>query len=331
VTLRRGLSSAALACLVILAGGFTWTSTADAAGYLSVEFNLPSDHGYRISFAGDEYGRQTDAGFIVSERGRTAFSSTSYSISRGAVVSETHVEADLGVRGSVSVDFHEQSERKIEYPSCRGYRLIKRGTFRGSFDFVGEQGFASSSGTRAVGSVVVDRIGPCGGGGGHHGGHSGGGLRSYALASCSPDSSLGYVGFGSPDGGPVEHFATMTERQGRVFILRGAITSGDADTFRVSHDLRSAVVAPAAPFAGTGSYRSHELTGDLTVSFPGVTSPLALTPAKAKLKSSSDGSISTTCGGAWVVGTGRQAGGALFPAYKREMRATMRRLPPSGA
>ena len=324
-----GRGSRTLIGLLIMGGALTATTTAEAKS-VSARFNMPSDHGYRIIFDGGDYGGQADASLTASDDSRTGSSGTSYFLSQGVSISETHIEASLGARGAVSVDFHEQSERKVDSQFCEGYQVIKRGTFNGKFSFTGEHGFAESSGTRAKGTITISRIRHCGGGDhGGHGGHGGSVADFFGLASCSPDSNLSYLGFGSGSGNrPAFHFASEFETGRRLSIFRNAITSGDASTFKVTPGGESAVVAPATPFAGRGTYSAHKLTGDLSVTFPGVEEPVALTPAKATLKRSKGGSFSSRCGGAVAVGNGRRAGGAPFPDYEREMRATVRRLRP---
>ena len=294
-------------------------ATANAES-LSVRFKMPSDNGYRISFEGEGHGERGDASFTASKKSRADYSSATYFLTHGASVSGTHVEASLGLRGAVSVDFHEKSARRVSDPFCEGYQLVRKGTFEGKFEFSGEHGFAESSGKRAKGTVAIDHTRKCGGG--SIGGHGGSKSDLFGLATCSSDPDLSYFAIGGGDEvEPTFHFATMVDLSPRVSIFRGAFTSGDAGTFDVAHNGRSAKVSPSTPFAGTGNYGSHRLTGDLTVAFPGVEMPVALTPSKAALKRAKGGSFSSRCGGGFAVGTGRRENTRRLPVLDSGARA----------
>lgn len=286
-------------------GAFIWAAPAQAES-LSVEFNLPSDNGYRISFSADRYGHDSDAALTADHRSKLGSSSVTYALDHGATVSARRIHADLGSRGNVSVTFQRQSERRIQFPSCRGYLLIQRGVFSGSFDFTGEHGFASASGTRAQGAVTIDRTGRCRGEG--HGGDGSNGGPTFGLASCARGAAPTYVAISRPRFEFVSHFAFMLEHaRRRVVTLRSASLFADSDTFEVKRDLSSAVVTPSAPFAGRGTYEDKSLDGDLTVEMIGIPGPVPLTPAHARLKRSSDGSISTRCGGDFIVSFAHRA------------------------
>ena len=293
----RALRASALAALLGIAGAWLWAGTAEA-GSVSVQFRMPSDHGYRIDFAGDRYGNDTDAAFSVAHNAKNKFSSVSYAQIRGPVVTPKHVVADLGPRGSVDMTFEEKSRKKQHPRHCQGYRLVESGTFEGRFAFTGEHQFAESSGAEATGTVVISRIRSCSAQV-VHARRGGGGSNDHeqpvtAIASCSPKSDATYFAFDSVAGN-VMHSASIFEVGGRFMTFRGSATVGRAASFRTGDHLRTATVSPGAPFAGQGRYRSRRLTGNLRVDFLGLDRPVALTPAKANLKRPKNGSIGIGC------------------------------------
>lgn len=238
------------------------------------EFALPASDGYRLHFfAIDDDGSPETASLSVTKDGGNA----TYSQPRVEVLTKRRVVADFGPFGAVRVVFKPQG-RQGDGRACTPFPTVK-GSFRGVIRFRGDDGFTSARATRAPGTVESfgfpdpdcekdRRLRP---------------PEPVILSSCSQDGTTEYIAFKDQRSDLVFHQATTTERQAGLRIFRSAFAEGSTSTFTTKRDLSAARVMPGAPFTGSASFSSGELTGDLSAPVPGRDEPLSVTPGQATL------------------------------------------------
>jgi hypothetical protein len=158
-------------------------------------------------------------------------------------------------------------------PGCDGPKKIVRrqGTFVGTIRFVGENGYTSIDLQEAIGSVGTPSEFFCVFGGPIPSGN----WRIPTILDAS--TAKRHLMFEATQlrPGEVEFTAAETSKVDGVSILRLATKTGRPSRFRFDRDLRTATVAPPAPFSGTAMFRrgarrpSQRWSGSLAVSFPG--------------------------------------------------------------
>lgn len=306
--------SSVIGGLLGLLGAAPASAQKDRTEILQVEFSLPDDNGYEIDFDATGPGRGS-AGFSADRSGRRSGAGVAYFgiTGSGGTVSSRRVRVRLDPVGMVSVRFDERSSRQIEVPGCEGRVTRSTGVFTGKFAFEGENGFAKSTGRRARGTVTTGTVRDCG-------------LpfsakrkaRAAVLASCQPDNGGIYAVFGGP-GQPSFHTTNLFDSLGKLAVFRNAYVASRGD-FELSRDLAMASTAPPAPFEGSADYAKRRLTGDLAVNLPGLTDPVPLAPAKAKLKRGNSIGIGCDGVGAGIVGVGGRALTGLDPATRADRR-----------
>lgn len=237
------------------------------------EFSLPASDGYRLElFAADGDDSPESASLSVTKDGGTA----TYTQPRVEVLTKRRIEADFGPFGAIRVEFEPQG-REGDGRACSPFRTVK-GSFRGTIRFRGDDGFTSARATRASGTVTTFPDPDC------RKDRSPIPPEPVILSSCSADESTEYFAFKDRRGDFVFHQATTTERQAGLRIFRSAFAEGPTSTFTTKRDLSAARVMPGAPFTGSASFSSGELTGDLSAPVPGRDEPLVVTPGKATLE-----------------------------------------------
>jgi hypothetical protein len=248
---------------------------------LALEMNLKGSNGYSISVSG--YGHRHVE--VLAAKGRYfAF----YRV-RGSV-SRSHIEADLGRFGRVSVRFEGsvRPERDPFAAECRGRGPIhETGRFRGTIEFEGEQGFTRASARSADGNLFrtfrqVCRLGNRTDAGASR--TAGFAITVLSATSRSAARSVYFnafrldqeLGGGRPS--PWMTTAGLSERSGRIALSKVVLTEASAAGIQVSakgvHPA-SADVALDKPFAGTAFFReaptpAPRWSGDLSLWLPGV-------------------------------------------------------------
>lgn len=268
--LGRRLIVAAVAALCLLAPG-----TAVAAGDDEAEvaaFQLKASNGYRMAVLGvHASGRAHGAVLILvgSKRGSVTYTSS-------AEVGDNGIRADLGDLGQINLEFVPLEGRETH--SCGPgdeVSRIGRGEYRGIFEFHGEEGYTEARATALPTDfgLFLDLV--CGALVGY-GDASGPGLPGARLNAVSGRTRerLRFEIKKNRPSAPSAFQVSVRERIGGVHVRRTIEGMLGAGAFRYDRRLRTATVAPPAPFDGSASFRRdaprrNRWTGDLTVDFPG--------------------------------------------------------------
>ena len=237
----------------------------------SAVFRLEGSHGYSIiglasSERIDGRGRLN---LIVYRKG------ASVTYAAPATVTPTRLEADLGALGRISADIVPGGEKKTLHPHCgNAVHGVEPRVYRGTFEFHGELGY-----TDAVAADVPEAVG------------------FLANLICPEVANEEARGVGLPGarlrvvarhgdrrqslqlnkngpGKATVFSATLAERHDGIRIERSVFGRQAAGAFDYNPLLRTAIVAPPAPFSGSATFDRHvapanRWTGDLSVDFPG--------------------------------------------------------------
>jgi len=291
----RGVCLGACAAIALLA----MASAASAKpGYYvshasrSVGLQLKGSNGYYVSVQSSASGPLVL--FATNSTGSAAY------LVRRQAARPDQIKASFGKLGRIALRFQPSGPPKAQ--SALGSECVgsaptrQKGRFTGSLRFRGEGGFTTVHSSSVKGEIFrtfrqVCKRPPKPEGGGKLQGVS---LGAYAKEDSNLPSFNAYeLTANSPLGSPsVSYSASVTERRGRITIIRSASGSADPSTFVVSGPTArpiTASVAPPFPFSGTGAFESgsgHPATwsGDLSVSLPGLgTVPLTGSPFTARL------------------------------------------------
>jgi hypothetical protein len=190
-----------------------------------------------------------------------------------ATVTETSIQADLGALGEISVEF-QRSDKAASVRCDKEQEPIRfdSGSWVGTIDFHGEEGYADVEATSAPGYVEKALLGPfCG----------------AVSVGGTPESATGaalYVR--NPGLGP--ELSVYKHRPGAAALIVAYLSEWDegiridrstgkwmpGDDFSYVPNLRTATVAPPGPFSGSarfdlGAKAGRRWIGDLTVDMPG--------------------------------------------------------------
>ncbi|HSK50953.1 MAG TPA: hypothetical protein VK889_10735 [Solirubrobacterales bacterium] len=213
-----------------------------------------------------------DKGFLllfVTHEGGGVFYSTR------AKVTPDEVEADLGPLGEIDFDLVLSGRERKERSSCDPQPVeFPAGTYRGTFEFRGEEGYARASATKArlIIRPLMEIVCP-GDGGGESGGPMLPGARLRAFSRGNADHLSLQVNANRP-GARVFYEARTEEMRDGIEISRFVEGIAPRGTFSWDPLLRRATLAPPAPFSGSASFHrvaapASRWTGDLAVDFPG--------------------------------------------------------------
>jgi hypothetical protein len=206
---------------------------------------------------------------------------------RGSSSDPRQIEARLGRIGRIAVSFHSSGKVRVtelngQAAACAAprTRLVRRlGTFSGTVEFRGEDGYTAVRATRVRGSVGTPLPRGCPA------------ARAAALAP-RPWPSPGSARLDAVDRRAGTHFkATITDRgaaflavlqerqRGGLVVSRRAYAGAPPGTFTFDDALTSARVRPPAPFLGSARFVDRgaglgSWVGTLAVTFPGVTIPM---------------------------------------------------------
>lgn len=211
---------------------------------------------------------------------------------------ENQLRGRIGRLGNFNVRFTPKGKvRKVPpYSFCTGpNRTIQRGTVHGTIRFRGERGYTRALARRASAEVETTPSLRCRVGEPGHSKHPPQYTATLSVEgeSGSPGSFFEALRF-APDS---PHHANRTFYEASAYETRGSIRinrqirlSAPAPTFALPNFTtapENAVVAPPAPFTGSGTFaRTPESTftwtGDLAVGFPGI-DPVPLAGAALRL------------------------------------------------
>jgi hypothetical protein len=267
---RYGLAAvAACALLALLLPASVAALDSDLKG--SAIFRVKASNGYRILvLAGSERADgRTDVAIFVGRRDGGAL----YLVP--ATVTPTRFEADLGALGRISLEIVPTGAKRILHPRCGGDPVtVEPDVYRGTFEFRGEEEFTEATASRIqeYSRFFVDF-----GCGGSFTGESSGphlpGARLRAVAGRGRHRTSLQVNQNRP-GSRTLFEAKVVETHGPIEIERSVAGRAPSSAFDYNPLLRTATVAPPAPFSGRATFRRHapgpdRWSGNLTVDFPG--------------------------------------------------------------
>jgi hypothetical protein len=235
-------------------------------------FLLKGTNGYRLAVLGffqPGYGESSEVIVAVGRKGQSAL------YRAPGVVTKEKVEADLGSLGEIDVAFRPSGKIGVAHPSCDPkYRMTyEKGTYVGTIEFRGEEGYTQVSAERARFWFPLADFGCPSSATGEAFGGDLPGARLRARTRFESGRLVLQANQNRP-GQRVRVQAELTERRGEIEISREAGAVYPADSFQFAPDLRTALLAPPAPFSGTGLFRREarpagRWTGNLRVDFPG--------------------------------------------------------------
>lgn len=236
----------------------------------SAVFRLEASHGYSILglASSERIDGRGDIGLIVYRRG--AF----VSYEAPATVTPTRLEADLGALGRISAEIAPSERKKRLRSRCGGgTRLIEPRIYRGTFEFHGEEGYTDASAIETPEDVglLAGIVCP----GVAHGEEWGAGLPGARLRATSRhgDRGLSLQLNKNRPGKATVFSASLAERRNGIRIERSVSGRQPARAFEYDSLLRTARIAPVAPFSGAASFDrrvgADRWTGNLSFDFPG--------------------------------------------------------------
>jgi hypothetical protein len=253
-------------------------AAAELPGRQVLQFQLPASNGYVLQV-------KTQGSLAhVSVWRRSREFATIYDV--GDSVNGSEIDADLGSLGRIQVQFHPSGALRTVRVGNSDCRLPRQpGTFTGAISFRGENGYASAEAVSAPGMAGPSPRGGCGGATISSGAPPT--LQRRAVervwavndatlmnrSPFSPATQSSTLLLVSTEGGVAHCLAYQVEMSGpRLSIFRRAGVTSARSIFAYTHTLRTATIAPPAPFSGEATYsaRRHRLSGDLAVQFPGL-------------------------------------------------------------
>jgi hypothetical protein len=227
----------------------------------------------------------------------TSNGASSIYYARASGADPTRVDARLGRLGRIDVGFHPSGAVRVTRlatpggagPCARAARLVRRlGTFTGTVEFQGEDGYTSVRAASARGSVGTPLPSGC------MAGPAASARARAARAAPGPRpprrQSAELRAVNRRDGTSfkatttntgVAFLAVLRERRGGLLVARRAYAGAPLSAFAFAADFSWAQVRPPAPFSGAAHFvagagnRTGTWEGGLTATFPGVVVPLA--------------------------------------------------------
>jgi hypothetical protein len=207
--------------------------------------------------------------------------------------SSRRIEARLGRLGRISVRFHPSGAVRVTdtgagAKGCAGpARAVRHlGTFTGTIEFRGENGYTAVDTGRARGSVGTPLVPGCSAPApGHRGGQASAALsaapaRSAILSALNRRNGVSFEATTTSTGIAFSAFSAEPLGVGMI-VSRSAYAFAPAASFAFDNLLSSARVTPPPPFSGSAGYqlardpRLGEWAGNLRVAFPGASTALA--------------------------------------------------------
>lgn len=276
--MRRRRIISVLVLVLICAGLLAEAASAAAPGAeeeaAPLGFTLMGTHGYLISASAyvDPISGRDGIGITVS-RGNEAVSYTT-----PAKVTPESIRADLGSLGRVALVLHPSGHEKTVDAGCLSdSETYEAGTYEGIIEFNGERGFTRARATRVAGrpalALVARRFCRRYGSGESRGPNEPG--ARLAGVSYAHGRALKFQVNKNRPGGKTLFSATLSERHDGIRIYRELAGVAPAGAFRYGEHLRTAILSPPTPFAGSATLTRSKnsvsplFTGDLTAAFPG--------------------------------------------------------------
>jgi hypothetical protein len=271
VTWLKRVLSAGIAAAILFPSG----AGADVVG-ASGAFTLQGSHGYSITVLA--YSRRADGrGRVLVSVHRKRADVTYFA---PATVTDALIEADLGAVGAISVAFVPSGSIAEERTGCSKGDFVQfdAGTYQGTIEFHGEEGYTEASATQAPVEFKPFFEPVCSGL--SMSGETtvfgatdipGARLR---VRSIAPRRHLSVQFNENRPGARMTFEGHMSERRGSVAISRAIQGATPGGAFAFSDDLRRARLVPPTPFSGSAAFHrnaplSNRWTGSLAIDFPG--------------------------------------------------------------
>lgn len=271
------MAVAVAATAVILMG---YAGTAQAEGEADTgafgAFRLKGTNGYSLlvlAFSKPQF-KHGEVLVIAGRRSGSGFESVLYFAP--AKVTPDAIEADLGPAGEISIHFESSGPPERVHASCKrgGSITYEPGAWVGEIDIAGEEGFTrvQAARTKAIPSPFLE-VG-CGVIGiGETSGHGVVGGRLVARSATSRRAIFLQANKNHRKA-RVRIEASLEERRHGLIVSREVVRFFPAASFDFDPALRSATLAPSAPFSGSASFHreakpANQWTGNLAVDFPG--------------------------------------------------------------
>jgi hypothetical protein len=233
-------------------------------------FKLQSSNGYSIAVIGalPRNGQRAVILMLVSGgQGQALYTAK-------ATVTERSIEANLGRLGHIAVTFQPSGRATRERSSCEKKRVaFDSGSYVGTIDFHGEQGYTSVEATRAKGNIelLLNLVCPARDSSG-----TGPGLPGAELIVKPDQSRFGpslSVVENDPTA-PVKIGVNVNEEREGIEIWRATNTTSSSSAFSYDDRIQTATVSPPPPFSGEAVFsRTHRpgnsWQGNLAVDLPG--------------------------------------------------------------
>lgn len=279
---RTRARAGAIACAALITLALAPASDADAPGSI-VAFRTKASNGYSIF--GLAFSRRADGRgnvtLFVGKKGATAiyFAPASVTASGDPTPNVFHppsaIHADLGGLGRIDLEFTPSGAVKRERSVCETDTVgVEAGTYRGAFEFQGEEGYAEANANSVSASIGPLLSFICPGKGVSE--TSGAGLRGARLRISGHwgDRRLSAQFNQNRPGARMPFEATLRERVRAIRIQRSIEGIASPASLTLGTDLRSALLKPSTPFEGSASFHrsasaAGRWTGNLTVDFPG--------------------------------------------------------------
>lgn len=272
----------ALTGLALIPGG---AGALDSDLKHSYAFRVEASNGYEIlALANSE--RADGRGEIVLFVTHGSDSAVIYQAP--AQLSATRIDADLGSLASVALDVAPSGRKKKLRSGCGDEPEVieyEPWSLGGSFEFRGEERFteAFSAAPRDYTAFFARLVCPATA----YGEGSGPGLPGARFRVRLPGRKLNLQVNKNQPGSGTGLEASLRERRGAIRIQRSVEIAAGAGAFDYDPLLRTATIAPPAPFSGHGTFQrdaapANRWRGDLTVDFPG-RSDVALTGGSPKV------------------------------------------------
>lgn len=236
-------------------------------------FRLDGTHGYEVTVLANSRPYFKHGEVLVLVTGRT--SAVVYFAP--AKVTTTEIEADLGPIGRITVAFQPEGEPERIRSSCSdgGSGKVQPGSWVGTVDLTGEEGFTHAEGTRLKSTVspFLDLV--CGStiSIGETTGQGIPGARLVARSATKKRSLFLQVNQNRPSG-PVRVEASVEERRHGFFVSREVVHRYPGSAFDFDPELQTAALDPPSPFTGHATFNRdakphNQWTGNLLLDFPG--------------------------------------------------------------
>ena len=235
-------------------------------------FRLEGSNGYRLlvlASSRPDYRQGELRVFVVGRKDFVGYRAP-------ATVTDTRIEADLGVVGRIDLEFEPSGATKMARSSCEPKHAFpyQPGAYVGTVEIRGEEDYTEAAATRVP--LFISPFVDFGCSMSSYGELFGDGVVGARLTAQAPlrSGSVFLRGNQNRPGAPLRLWASIEEERGEVEIQRelGAVYPGNA--FRFHPQLRTAALRPPGPYSGSAVFRRHakpsnRWTGNLEVDFPG--------------------------------------------------------------